>query len=69
MKKIQNFFENLPVSEEVGYDEENTIPYQPPLLEKSNMFFPDFESNTEYKIQEEKPELDYKKKQKNLKRK
>lgn len=69
LKKVQNFFENLPVSEELCFDEENTIPFNPPLLERSNLFFPDFESNYESKIQEEIYDADPKKKQKNLKRK
>jgi len=45
MKFITQFFENLPVSDEINIDEENTIPIEHALLGQSNYCFsmePDF---------------------------
>jgi len=39
MKNISQFFENLPVSDEINIDDENTIPVEHALLGQSNFAF------------------------------
>ena len=41
MRQIQLFYENLPVTEELDFDEANTIPAANHFLDRSNLFFPD----------------------------
>jgi hypothetical protein len=48
LKKIHTFFENLPVSEEIIQDEANTNQIHNRLLDKSNLFFPEFYKDEVY---------------------
>jgi hypothetical protein len=41
LKRIFQFYENLPVSDEIDFDEANTIQIQHPFLDKSNLVFPE----------------------------